>query len=547
MKQAPDALENTLPSAEKSFRKVVVITAAIVITIALIVLTGCVMRNSSLISTFFLDGMNPTVAFCFLLAGISIIFFERRSPNINWQLICKIAAVFFIIQGSARIIDLAGVYDLKLDLIFLNRAGSIVPGKNATRMTYTGGFIFILTGIVFLLKMNGGKKEQVSQFLLFIILIIALFTIISTFYGVKNEYFGELMAFKMAISTSVCSLLISIALLLNDSKRGIMAAVTSNEPGGKIVTIFLPLVFLFPVLLGTIDGIADRSGLFQDAFGLALSSVVLMAIFFIIIIRTAISNNEIYRQLLNEISEKEKAAKKANDLHAVASQAKLQKKLDEERLSQQKAILQATVEGQEKERSEIGKELHDNINQLLASVKLMVSTVITKSPSESKLLTESVRLTDQCIREIRNLSGSLIPLKELEMGLIDAIKMVVSRIKATSAIQFEISLCSDLADKLNDKQQLTIYRILQEQLNNILKHAMAERVSIILKEENGNALLVIADNGKGFNTCNKAEGIGLKNMKSRSELLNGSFSIDSEAGKGCSISVLIPLNPQQAC
>jgi len=543
MKQAAEVLHS---ASEKSFKRASIIAAGIVIIIALAVLTGWYLDDTSLTSPFSLDGMNPTVAGCFFLTAISLLFFATRPSGFNWKLACKIIAIFFIIQGSARIIELVGIYDLKLDiLLFSKHFQRSSSGEIFGRMAYTSGFVLLLLGIIFLLKINAGEKEWISQFLLLTILVISLFTIISTFYGVKNEYFGKLMVFKMAVSTSVCSLITSVAFLLIDSKRGIMAVIISSEPGGKMVTIFLPIVLLFPLFLGIIDGIADSSGLFQDAFGLALSSIVIMTIFFIVIIRTAKSNNELYRQLLNEIAEKEKAAKEANELYAFANRAKLQRKLDEERLAQQKAILQATVEGQEKERSQIGKELHDNINQLLASVKLMISTTMIKSDSEDKLLAESVRLTDQCIKEIRNLSGALIPLKELEMGLIDAIKMVVGRIRATSELQFDLSLCPYLVEKLNEKEQLTFYRIIQEQVNNIMKHAQAKNVSVVLRESEGNAMLVVADDGKGFNTGNKAEGIGLKNMKSRCELLNGTFSIESQPGEGCNIRVFIPLRPAQ--
>jgi two-component system, NarL family, sensor histidine kinase UhpB len=229
-------------------------------------------------------------------------------------------------------------------------------------------------------------------------------------------------------------------------------------------------------------------------------------------------------------------------LQDITDQVLKHQREDEEKALQQKAILQASIEGQEKERSEIGKELHDNINQILASVKLMITASVAKTPEPDNFLVEALKLADECIQEIRQLSNSLIPLREREMELIEAIEGVVGRIKATSSLEFSLSLSEDLAKKLDNNQQLTIYRITQEQINNILKHAMAKKVCIVLKEEKKNAVLVITDNGVGFSKTDKNGGIGLKNMKSRSELLNGSFSIESEPGKGSTLRATIPLN-----
>ena len=92
------------------------------------------------------------------------------------------------------------------------------------------------------------------------------------------------------------------------------------------------------------------------------------------------------------------------------------------------------MEGQERERSEIGKELHDNINQILASVKLMITATIAKSKEPDDYLLDAIKLTDECIQEIRRLSNSLIPLREKEIELMEAIEGVVGRIKATAIV-----------------------------------------------------------------------------------------------------------------
>lgn len=232
-------------------------------------------------------------------------------------------------------------------------------------------------------------------------------------------------------------------------------------------------------------------------------------------------------------------------LQDITDQVLLQQRQEEERRQQQKAILQATVEGQEKERSEIGKELHDNINQILASVKLMITASISRRTEPDEFLRDGLKLMDECIQEIRRLSSSLIPLHEQQMALIDVIEATVGRIKSTSNIKFTLLLSGSLTEQLDDRQQLTLYRITQEQINNIIKHAMAKKVTISLQQKNNDAVLTITDDGIGFIKSDKIEGIGMKNMQSRCELLNGKFIVDSAPGKGCTLQAIIPLGPEK--
>lgn len=236
-----------------------------------------------------------------------------------------------------------------------------------------------------------------------------------------------------------------------------------------------------------------------------------------------------------------KAVRMLGAMQDISEQVKLQRKLDEERLLQQKALLTASIDGQEKERSEIGKELHDNINQMLASIKLMISMAITQTNSDNHFLSESVRLADECIQEIRKLSSALVPIKEQELELVEAIKLMVSKLKATTDLSFQLFLSKELAARMNDRQQLSLYRIVQEQVNNILKHAEATLVTIVLEEKDDEAVLRIVDDGKGFAVDIKNGGIGLKNIKSRTELLGGTFFIESAPGYGCTLEIQIPI------
>ena len=101
-----------------------------------------------------------------------------------------------------------------------------------------------------------------------------------------------------------------------------------------------------------------------------------------------------------------------------------------------------------------------------------------------------------------------------------------------------------IVNKLNARQQIALYRIVQEQMNNIIKHAEATSVELVLQEVENSICLDILDNGKGFDMEMKRAGIGLSNMQSRAELLNGKLKIRSEPERGCSLNVMLPMETE---
>lgn len=302
--------------------KVANITSAVVVVcLAIVILVGHIINSPFLIRfPFSVSGMNPMVAINFFVAGIALLFYTIRAGAFNTMLLLRIAGWFLIVQGLVRFSELAGIYDPQLDLLlFSDRFIHTETGQIRGRMSYTSSLLFILTGIVFLIKTQVPAKQKIVQYLLFAIVIFSSFTLISIIYGVSNSYFGPMMVLKMSLSSSACFLLISLALLTGDYKTGAMAILTSNKEGGRVARLFLPFVLILPLLLGIVDRVAEASGLFQDSLGLALVSLITMTLFFIFIIRTAKSNNITYDRLLKEIEERKKAVGEAYDADLFAS------------------------------------------------------------------------------------------------------------------------------------------------------------------------------------------------------------------------------------
>lgn len=231
----------------------------------------------------------------------------------------------------------------------------------------------------------------------------------------------------------------------------------------------------------------------------------------------------------------------------ITEQIFLKNKLESERLNKQNELLRATLEGQEKERSQIGQELHDNVNQILASMKMMLGLVKSDGEMNNDIISKCYDLAGECIQEIRQLSSSLVPNIDEDVNLNDAVNQIIKRLEAITELTFDVEIPIALTSQLSQQQQLTMYRIIQEQLNNVIKHAHAEKVVISLKKRNDDVILTISDNGVGFTSEDATDGIGLKNIRSRCQVLNGDFNISSKPEKGCVAQATIPIGTNVSC
>jgi two-component system sensor histidine kinase UhpB len=232
----------------------------------------------------------------------------------------------------------------------------------------------------------------------------------------------------------------------------------------------------------------------------------------------------------------------------------LEKELAEQKLKEQKLINEITIQAQEKERKELGRELHDNVNQILAIVKMYLGMMNAGEHStEENLLEKSYEYVNEAMKEIRKLSHSLVAPSLGPLGLKEALQVLAYD---TNLLNGGLKVQLIIDEKYNEKgidktKELMLYRVVQEQLSNITKYAEAKDAFITLKKENNTLFLTIADNGVGFDTSQKSKGgIGLTNMKSRIEFYSGNLNIISAPHQGCTLEISIPsvsdmeLNPK---
>jgi len=206
------------------------------------------------------------------------------------------------------------------------------------------------------------------------------------------------------------------------------------------------------------------------------------------------------------------------------------------RLQRQKEITRAVMEAQENEREMIGRELHDNVTQILTTARLCLSCADI-SKGENEMLDRTTDYISSAIDEIRKLSKLMTQTFHREVGLKFSVEDLVESIRLSR--KFEVSLNFSLPEEkvLDETLKVTIFRIIQEQLNNIIRHAQATVIDIAAVQTKSKLSLSISDNGKGFDTRLKRKGIGLTNIINRAELFNGKVEIDSSPGKGCRLKV----------
>lgn len=225
----------------------------------------------------------------------------------------------------------------------------------------------------------------------------------------------------------------------------------------------------------------------------------------------------------------------------ISERKRLEIELLEKELGYQRAIHQATVETQEKERAEIGKELHDNVNQVLTTTKLYLDLITANPELSEELLEKSRQNINNIIREIRHLSHSLMDPSIDDLGLIDSIKNLIENIQLTQQIKIEFVSAKDVDAVLDPAQKLAVFRIAQEALNNVLRHANATTALVSLTLHKEQVRMTIRDNGVGFTPETVVHGAGLKNIQNRINLIYGTLRLVSEPGNGCTIQIQFPI------
>lgn len=218
-------------------------------------------------------------------------------------------------------------------------------------------------------------------------------------------------------------------------------------------------------------------------------------------------------------------------------------KLQEEIIKQQDIASKAILEAEDNERRRIAGDLHDSVGQILSAVKINLSSLQSSIQDENSARYENImNMVDGACKEVRAISHNMMPNSLLRSGLVAAIKEFINQIDAdVLKVRLETT---GLNQRLDHNTEMVLYRVIQECVNNVIKHAQASILDIqIIKDDDGISVM-IEDNGIGFDPSQQKEGIGLANLKTRIGFLKGQLDIQSAPGKGTLVAIFVGTKPQ---
>jgi two-component system sensor histidine kinase UhpB len=224
----------------------------------------------------------------------------------------------------------------------------------------------------------------------------------------------------------------------------------------------------------------------------------------------------------------------------ITEQRFLERTLAEEKEQRQKEIMKAVMDAQENERSEVSYELHESINQILASSKLMLGMELKEKRKNSHLVQASENI-QKAMDEIRTISYRLNPSIIQLAGLGGALADLAGKTKAEHKLKVSFHQHTKKTH-IPYPLQIAVFRIVQAQLDNIIKHSEAAKVEITLITKGNTLLLSIADNGKGFDENESPKKLGLQNIFNRVHFHNGEVSLKTAPGEGCLLEASFPLD-----
>ena len=225
------------------------------------------------------------------------------------------------------------------------------------------------------------------------------------------------------------------------------------------------------------------------------------------------------------------------------------KKAEEERVNmvidQNKKIYWATLDIQEIERKRIAENLHNSVGQLLFGVKMNLLQDFNRENLTTDQLFEQIeditfktnKLLDDAIKETRRISHELTPAILEDFGLREAVEDICSQFRHVLEINCKVS---GLLNNINKPMEVAVYRIIQELTTNIIKHAKASKAFCSIDIDHINITMIVSDNGVGFEKKGKSDGIGLKTIQNKINLLNGSFTLESNKGQDNRVTIILP-------
>jgi two-component system, NarL family, sensor kinase len=219
-----------------------------------------------------------------------------------------------------------------------------------------------------------------------------------------------------------------------------------------------------------------------------------------------------------------------------------QQRINELETEKQLTATEAVLKGEEQERTRLAKDLHDGLGGMLSGIKYSFQTMkgnLVMTPENQQAFERSMDMLDSSIKEMRRVAHNMMPEALVKFGLDTALKDFCNDINQSGALQVNYQSIGLENTEVEQTTAITIYRIVQELINNTIKHAAAKTAIVQVSKTNGDISITVEDDGKGFNPLilQGAKGIGWSNIQSRVEYLKGTLDVQSEPGKGTSVHI----------
>jgi two-component system, NarL family, sensor kinase len=203
---------------------------------------------------------------------------------------------------------------------------------------------------------------------------------------------------------------------------------------------------------------------------------------------------------------------------------------------------EAVLKGEEQERTRLAKDLHDGLGGMLSGIKYSLNTMkgnLIMTPDNAQAFERSMDMLDSSIQEMRRVAHNMMPEALVKFGLDAALKDFCSSITNSGALKVQYQSLNMEGLEIDQTTAITLYRIVQELINNTIKHASAQNAIVQISKTDGRLNLEVEDDGKGFNKdiLDRAKGIGWTNIQNRIDFLKGKLDIHSEIGKGTSVHI----------